>query len=194
MRAFIPMLLLAVEAALAQGQGAAASAPCKAVTGPPDINDRGEFALPTPTQAQCDAVAALVERFLAMAPRDFRRVVTLESVPGKVRVHVGRIAPYGRPWNSDGGLGSSLPGKRHVVTWLSDTIVVIVYETGDFVGPATSVLISDLENLQVCEYPRWPFDEDPRRLSIEEIQEALDSGRMADRAIPACHLEPLVID
>lgn len=192
MRAIYLLTLLAAQAANAQSEPDTAA--CRVITGPPDINERGELAVPAPTAEDCEKLTALIERFLATDPRDFRRVVNLEPIPGNVRVYIGRMAPWGRPWNNSGSIGSDLPSRRHIVTWLSEDIVVVVYETADFTGPATSVVIADRADLQVCSFPRWPFDEDPRSLSISDIQEALDSGRMADREIPVCHLDPLVID
>lgn len=190
MRPILPILLLATAAAQAQDR----AAPCNAVTGPADINDRGEFAVPPPTVEECDAVAALVERFLTTPPHEFRQIVSPGGIPGNVRVYIGPIAPWGGPWNDVGRLGSSIPGKRHVVTWVSASMVVVVYESGDFTGFVTNVLITDRDNLKVCEYPRWPFDDDPRKLDIEDIQAAIESGRVGEREVPACHLKPLVID
>jgi len=173
--------------------GSAWAADCNVITGPPDITEDGTFARPEPSPEQCDAVAALVEKFLSTDPRDFRRTVALEEIPGNVRVSIGRIGPWGPP-RPIGSIEGDLPDKRHVVTWRTDKLTVVVYQTDEFSGPATAVLIADHEGFRICNFPRWPFEGDPRRISIDDIQRALKDGLAAEASFPACRLDVLPID
>jgi len=178
---------------LAAASGSALAADCNVVTGPADITEDGRFAVPEPTAEQCDAVAALVEKFLGADPRDFRRTVEVEGIPGNVRVSIGRLYPWGRP-GPIGSIEGDLPNQRHVVTWRMDNLTVVVYQTDDFLGTASTVLIADQEGFRVCKFPRWPFEGDPRRISIDDIQRALRDGLAADASFAACRLEVLSLD
>ena len=161
---------------------------CNVVTGSTEVNAEGELVRPPPTQQDCAAAEALVDKFLATARGDFRRVDIIEDVPGNVSVYVGRITPWG-------GSVNELPVNRpHGVTWLSDRIVVVVIETSDFAGPTTTVVIADLEAHQVCEFERWPGAEDPRNLTVQEIQDVLDDGLLGAQDTVTCRISPLPID
>jgi hypothetical protein len=176
------------SASVAQESEVSAPGRCTVVTGPPEVNADGEFVRPPVTPEDCAAAEALIEKFLETSRGDFRRVDLIEDVPGNVSVYVGRMTPWG-------GSVQELPvNRRHGVTWLTDRFVVVVIETTDISGPTTTVVIADLETRQVCEFPRWPGREDPRTLSVDEIQEVLDTGLRGDQPAPACHLEPLPLE
>lgn len=190
MRQLCLSMLLVTGAALAQAPGDTGPAACNVDSDAFETNERGEI-VPAPASPEdCAAAADIVEKFLSTNPEDFRRVVQLEPIPGNVRVYVGRMAPFGGPWRGSVGVsGGDLPGQRHIATFISDRIVVVVSETSDFAGPVLNVTVIDLETRQACHYPRWPETEDPRRLSAEELQDVLDSGLAGDQPTPACHLQ-----
>jgi hypothetical protein len=194
MRVLITLFWLVAAGSWAQDASEFAVRGCHAITGPPDITEDGTFARPEPTPDQCDAVSALVEKFLATNPRDFRRTVEVEGIPGNVRVSIGRIGPWNGPRPVGSTIEGDLPNKRHVVTWRTDKMTVVVYQTNELSGPATAVLIADQEGFRVCNFPRWPFEGDPRRISIEDIQRALREGLVAKAEFAACRLEVLPID
>jgi hypothetical protein len=56
------------------------------------------------------------------------------------------------------------------------------------------VLIADQEGFRVCKFPRWPFEGDPRRISIDDIQRELREGLAAKADFAACRLEVLPLD
>jgi hypothetical protein len=161
---------------------------CNVVAGSLEVNEEGELARPPVRLEDCIAAEALVEEFLEMSRGDFRRVEVLEDVPGNVSVYMGRMTPWG-------GSVDRLPlnGRRDVV-WLSDRLVVVVVQTSDMAGPTTTVVIANTETRQVCRFERWPGAEDPRNLTVDEIQEVLDRGLLGDQPAPACRLAMLPID
>ena len=187
------MLLLAASAAGAQPGGGAYS--CNVVVGRPDLNEAGEFVRPPVRPEDCGAVEDLIEAVLDTDRRDFRRSVSAEGVPGPVRVYVGRITRTDDFWRPRPVTDGDAPGARHVVTWLSDEIAIVVYEVAEFAGAVLNVVITDLKNQQVCTYSPWPTDNnDPRRLGIEDVQEILADVRRGRRSTPVCRLESLVAE
>lgn len=189
-RALTPFFALLVlgNASVAQEPAAPAATRCNVITGSLEVNADGELERPPVTPEDCAAAEVLVEEFLGMTRGDFRGVDIIEDVPGNVRVHIGRMTPWG-------GSVDQLPlDRRQGRTWLSDRIVVVVMETSDLAGPTTTVVIADIESLQVCEFRPWPRSEDPRSLSIEEIQDVLDQRRIGERPAPACRLGQLPIE
>jgi hypothetical protein len=54
--------------------------------------------------------------------------------------------------------------------------------------------MSNIETRQVCRFERWPGAEEPRNLTVAEIQDVLDRGLLGDQPAPACRLEELPID
>lgn len=166
---------------------------CSVITGPPDITADGTFARPIPTQEECEAAAALVEKFLGTDPRDFRRTVQLADIPGNVRISIGRMGPWDRP-RPVGSEEGDLPDKRHIVTWRTPALTVVVYVTEEFAGAVTTLMIADHEGFRICEYPRWPIEGDPRRISIDEIQRSMREGLAGNAQFAACRLELLPLD
>jgi len=192
MRAAILIAMLATTAGFAQSENPADA--CHVVAGTLEVNDKGELVTPVPSPEQCAAADALIEKLQSMDPREFRRIVSREAIPGNVYTSISRFGPFGGPWSQGGLPRSDLPGLRHAVSWLTDRLVIIVSEGSDFSGPTTTVVIADLESLQVCTYPNWPDDSDPRTISITEIQQILSGGLRGDRPIPDCTLKPLTVD
>ena len=186
-------LLLLARAALAQDEAGAVAGDCNVISGSIDVTDRGEIVQPLPSPEDCAAAEELIDKFLSMDRRDFRRSVERKPTPGNVRTEIGRRAPFGRPWTPY-DIESILPDHEHIVTYESDTIVVIVYESSDFTGDVLSVLVADLTTLKACNFPRWPETRDPRSLSVDDIQAILDPGLSGDRPTPACYLKPLIIE
>ena len=184
-----PFVLLALAgASFAQEPRAPAPTPCNVVTGSLEVNAEGELVRPPVTPEDCVAAEDLIKKFLTMSRGDFRGVDIIEGVPGNVRVHIGRMTPWG-------GSADELPyNRRHGKTWLSERIVVVVMESSDFAGPKTTVVIADIETLQVCEFEPWPGADDPRTLSVQEIQDVLDRRRIGERPAPACRLSQLPIE
>jgi hypothetical protein len=184
----LALLVLGSASVFAQEPGAPIAGDCNVVTGSPDVNADGEFVRPPVTPEHCAAAEALVEEFLAMSRGEFRRVDVLDDVPGNVSIYMGRMTPWG-------GSVDRLPlnGRRDVI-WLSDRIVVVVIESADITGPTTTVVISNIETRQVCRFERWPGAEEPRNLTVAEIQDVLDRGLLGDQPAPACRLEELPID
>jgi len=188
LKSLLALLLLVGANVAAQEPGTPGSARCNVIAGSPDVNADGEFVRPPVTPEHCAAAEALVEEFFAMSRGDFRRVDLIEDIPGNVSVYMGRMTPWG-------GSVDQLPyNRRHGVTWLSDRIVVVVTETSDFAGPTTTVVIANIETRQVCRFERWPGAEDPRNLTVTEIQEVLDRGLLGGQSAPACRLAELPID
>jgi hypothetical protein len=195
MRAGILLTMLLVAApVLAQAPDAAPPADCDVVAGMLEVNEAGELAFPAPTSDQCAAAADLVDRFLGMDRREFRRVVSRESIPGNVYTSISRFGTFGGPWGPIGLPRSDMPGLKHAVSWLTDTLVVIVSESTDFGGATTTVVIADLETLKSCTYTDWPDISDPRSISIQEIQQVLDSGLLDTQDTPACRLKLIAVD
>ncbi len=181
-------LVLGSASVVAQEPGAPAAGGCNVIAGSPDVNEDGEFVRPPVTPEACAAAEALVEEFLGMSCGDFRRVEVLEDVPGNVSIYMGRMTPWG-------GSVDRLPlNARRDVIWMSDRIIVVVIRTADIAGPTTTVVITDFETRQVCRFERWPGGEDPRNLTVAEIQEVLDRGLLGNQPTPACNLEELPID
>ena len=192
MRAAILIAFLLSTAAFAQIENP--DAHCHAAGGPLEVNENGELVPSGPDPEQCAAVSDMIDKLQAMDRRDFGRVISQEAIPGNVYVSINRYGAFGGPWGPIGAPRSDLPNLKHAVTWLSDKLVIIVTETEEFTGPTTSVVIVDLETQQVCTYPNWPDDSDPRTISVAEIQEVLNGGLRGDRPIPECRLKPLVVD
>ena len=184
-----PLVACLILGGVAVAQEPASSgAGCNVVTGSLDVNEEGELVRPPVTPEDCAAAEALIEEFLEMSRGDFRRIEVLEDVPGNVSVYMGRMTPWG-------GSVDRLPlnGQRDVI-WMSDRVIVVVIRTSDFAGPSTTVVITDIETGQVCRFERWPGAEDPRNLTVAEIQEVLDRGLLGNQPAPACRLEELPID
>ena len=182
------LLLILGGVAAAQESAAPADGGCNVVTGSLDVNEEGELVRPPLKPEDCAAAEALVEEFLAMSRGDFRRVEVLKDVPGNLSVYLGRMTPWG-------GSVDRLPlDARRDVIWMSDRIIVVVIQTSDFAGLTTTVVITDIETRQVCRFERWPGAEDPRNLSVAEIQEILDRGLLGNQPAPACRLEQLPLD
>jgi hypothetical protein len=190
--AFSGLLLLA-RAALAQDEAGAVTGDCNVISRPIDVNERGEIVQPPPSPEDCAAATDLLDKFLAMDRRDFQRIVERKPTPGNVRTEIGRRAPFGRVWTPY-DIESLLPDHEHIVTYESDSIVVIVYESSDFTGDVLSVLVADMTTLKACNFPRWPETRDPRSLSVDDIQAILDPGLAGDRPTPVCYLKPLIIE
>lgn len=181
-------LVLGSARVAAQEPGSPSAGGCNVIAGSPDVNADGEFVRPPVTPEHCAAAEALVEEFLGMSRGDFRRIEVLEDVPGNVSVYMGRMTPWG-------GSVDRLPlNAQRDVIWISDRVVVVVIRTSDFTGPTTTVVITDLGTRKVCRFERWPGGEDPRNLTVAEIQEILDRGLLGNQTAPACHLEELPID
>lgn len=193
MRALVLLTILGTAPVLAQPQSAAdpAAGNCRVVSRPLDVNQNGEIYQPPPSPEDCATVDALVEKFRSTDPRAFGQNVAVEGIPGPVHIYIGPMRPYG-PWPF--GEPASRPVQRHISTWRSDKLVVVVYETSDFAGPTTTVVISDLETLTVCTYPNWPDNEDPVTLRIPEIQEIFDATRIDRQEPPPCRLGSLAVE
>jgi hypothetical protein len=187
------IILFAARTALAQAP-APEAAGCNVVTGSLEVNDKGELARPEPTTEQCAAAAALREKLQSMDRSEFRQIVSREAIPGGVYTSISRFGTFGGPWAPYGQPRSDRTDLGYTVSWLTDTLVIIVTETEDFSGPTTTVVIADLESLQVCTFMNWPDNDDPRSISVQDIQQVLNSGLRGDRETPPCHLKPLVID
>lgn len=192
MRAAILIALLAPAAAFAQPGNPGAN--CNVTGGALVVNEDGELVRQGPSPEQCADASDIIDKLQSMDRRDFGRIVSREAIPGNVYVSISRFGTFGGPWGPVGLPRSDLPNLKHAVSWLSDTLVIIVTETEEFSGPTTTVVIVDLETEQVCTYPNWPDDSDPRTISVEEIKQVLNGGLRGDRPIPACSLKPLAPD
>jgi hypothetical protein len=192
MRAAILIALLVPAGVFAQLQEATGA--CQVAVGTVEVNEAGQLVKPVPSPEQCGQVADMLDKLQSMDPREFRRIVSREAIPGNVYTSITRFGTFGGPWSTGGLPRSDLPNLKHAVSWLTDKLVIIVSEGEDFSGPTTTVVIADLESQQVCSYPNWPDDSDPRRISVREIQQILSGGLRGDRPIPTCNLKPLVVD
>jgi hypothetical protein len=172
-RALLPIALMAAQGAVAQEPAPAASR-CNVVSGSVEVDDQGRFVRPPPTPDECLFVADLVGKLERSEPSKLRRTTNVRRIPDPL---LAQIAPD--------------VNSRQLAIWISDQLVVIAYRSEDFSGPATNVLVADLEMGTVCRYPRWPTDDAPYELTLREIQEVLDSsrsGRPGTRAVPPCYL------
>ena len=193
MRVILILPFFAMAPAFAQPAAGTGGDACKVISRPLDVNAAGEIYQPPPSTDDCAAADALVEKFQSMGPRDFDQIVAVEGIPGPVHVYVGPLRPYGMPRPIDSPPGS-LPLQRHIATFRSDKLVIVVYETSDFSGPTTTVVIADLETLTVCTYASWPDNEDPATLRIPEIQAVLDEDHVDRFGTPTCRLGTLPIE
>jgi hypothetical protein len=176
MRAVVLIFGIAAAPALAQilpepGMGA-----CNVVAKPREVNDAGEFVQPLPTPDECLFAADLVSKLLRADRSELRRV-TNARIPAPVRPEIGAGV-----------------NDRAIETWASDDLVVVAYQSMDFTGLVTNVLVADLESGTACHYPRWPTGDTPGQLSLEDIQEVLEATRSADEQGPTCYLRELAGD
>lgn len=168
--------LVAGQAAVAQ-DSAPASSRCNVVSGSVEVDEQGRFVRPPPTPDECLFVADLVGKLQRAEPSELRRTTNVRRIPDPL---LAQIAPD--------------VNSRQLVIWISDQLVIVAYRSEDFSGPATNVLVADLEMGTVCNFPRWPTDDAPWELTLREIQEGLDSsrpGRSGARTAPACYLSEL---
>jgi hypothetical protein len=161
------------------------SGSCNVVTQPAEVGDNGELIPVPPTPEECAIASEIIEKFLGSKSGDFRHVRSITGMPGTVRVYVGRVSRFGQSFD---------PRDQRAAIWVSDRMIVIVESTSDFAGPGVRVIISDLETLESCEFPRWPNASPPNSQTIRELQRELDAGRFGSRELPLCHLNPVVID
>ncbi|HUF72496.1 MAG TPA: hypothetical protein VMR74_06320 [Gammaproteobacteria bacterium] len=173
MRAIVLILSLAAPAVLAQLSPEPGIGACNVLAKPRDVNDAGEFVQPPPTPDECLFAADLVSKLLRADRRELRRV-TSTRIPEPVRPEIGAGV-----------------NRRAIETWVSDELVVVAYQSMDFTGLVTNVLVADLASGTACHYPRWPADETPGQLSLEDIQDVLDGARSGDERGPTCYLRQL---
>jgi len=184
MRLILVLGLLAAPLAQAQAPAEPPSS-CNVVTQQPEVGDNGELIPVPPTPEECEIASELIEKFLSAKTGEFRHVRSITGMPGTVRVYVGTISRFGQSFD---------PRDERAAIWVSDRMIVIVESTSDFAGPGVRVIISDLETLESCEFPRWPNASPPNSQTIRELQRELDAGRFGSRERPLCRLNPVVID
>ena len=195
MRALLILVWLAAWPSLAQAPAGPTSTTCNIVTGSPDLNEAGELARPAPTDEQCARVFSLEAKFLATSPRDFRLVRNMTRLPAPVRIYVegiGGLSESRGPVNVQ--VGRSDHQTPSTAVWIGTELVVLAYRVSDLSGTSTTVVLADLDSLTACAYLRWRGGELPGNLSINEIQRALDRGRLGEREVPACNLRLLPLD
>jgi hypothetical protein len=195
MRALVLLTLLAARAAVAQDPAQDRDGSCNVVSERPiDVNREGRLERPPPTPAECETAATLESRFLAMRPGDFRRIWNPNRAPELIRNYLKGIVDLDETLGTSNVQIGRYPRRPGIAIWLSTELAVVAYRTTDFEGTATNVLLADLDAFTACAYVRWRGGELPASLSIAEIQDALDKGRLGNRETPACHLRTLTID
>jgi hypothetical protein len=173
MRIFALVLSLAAPAALAQLSPEPGIGDCYVIAKPREVNDAGELVQPPPTADECLFAADLTAKLLRADRRELRRV-TSARIPAPVRPEIGADV-----------------NGRAIETWVSDELVVVAWQTSDFTGSVTSVLVADLASGTACHYPRWPTADTPGQLSLEDIQNVLGAARSGDGPGLTCYLRQL---
>jgi hypothetical protein len=175
MRAVVLIFSITAAPALAQLAPEPGIGACNVIAQPRAVNDAGEFVQPPPTPDECLFAADLVSKFLQSDRRALRRI-TSTRIPAPVQPEIGA------------GID-----RRSIETWASDELVVVAYQSMDFTGLVTNVVVADLESGTACHYPRWPTGDTPGQLSLEDIQEVLEAAR-DDEQGPTCYLRELQRD
>ena len=180
---------------LAQAQPGPVSATCNVAPGPLDVDVAGELVRSPPTEEACERALMLQAKFLETSPRDFRLVRNMGRLPDPVRSYIAGIDAVGdRGSPVQVQVGRPTAPLQGIVVWLGTELVVLAYRTADLAGAATTVVLADLDSLNACAYLRWRGGALPATLSIDEIQAALDRGRLGTREMPVCSLRLLPID
>jgi hypothetical protein len=195
MRPLLVLFALSLAPLSASAQQEPPTGACRVVVGAPDVNAAGELVRPTPTDAQCARAVDLEERFIATSPREFRLVRNMGRLPDPVRAYIAGIDGLdGRRSPVNVQVGRVTQDLSPLEIWLGTELVVMAYRIADFGGATTTVVLADLDSFTVCAYLRWSGGALPAALSVEQIQDALDQGRFAERDLPACNLGSLPLD
>jgi hypothetical protein len=119
----------------------------------------------------------------------FRVIHTSDELPSRALamlksvVSRGSLAEWGEGWNSTDILSKDEPMARHVVSWVSSSITVTVFQTGGF-GVTTNLLLTDVAERIYCVYGLGRKDPS---VSLEGAQWLLRPNRRYGVPKPECH-------
>ena len=117
------------------------------------------IAQPATSQAELEAIADLEMRFSQADWRDFDTVRNTGDLPGEARELLtsqfvrGEIAEWGEAWSPVDVSAPGTPSVRHIVSYVSPEITVVVYQRGTIVGPQQPYLfLYDQAGRHACTY------------------------------------------